>query len=75
MKLIILMTLSSLLFACSSNQDKNSNLTAAQVQSGYECKNVKISGSKIAKKVCNTAAQRQVSEDKAEEFARTMKDG
>jgi len=76
MKTIILVALSTLLFAC-SNTDKQSEdgqLTAAQKSSGYECKNIKVTGTRISKKICNTAAERQYSKEHADEFARKMKD-
>jgi len=76
MKTIILVTLSTLLFAC-SNTDKqgdDSQLSAAQKKSGYECRNVKVTGTRISKKICNTEAERQYSKDHADEFARKMKD-
>lgn len=76
MKTIILIMLSTLLLACSNtdNQGDDSQLSAAQKQSGYECKNVKVTGTRISKKICNTAAERQYSKEHADEFARKMKD-
>jgi hypothetical protein len=74
MKNFILITLSTLLFACSSTQQEETQLTAAQVKSGYECKSIKLSGSHIRKRICDTAAQREYKKEQAKEFTRTMKD-
>jgi hypothetical protein len=76
MKILILITLSTLLFACSNSQteDTQSQLTAAQVKSGYECKSIKLSGSHIRKKICDTTAEREYKKEHAEEFTRKMRD-
>lgn len=76
MKTILLVALSTLLFACSSTdkQSDESQLTAAQKASGYECKSVKVTGTRISKKICNTEAERQYNKEHADEFARKMRD-
>jgi|GEM_PF-6251471 len=75
MKNLILIALTTLLFACSSNgKNEETQLTAAQKASGYECKNIKVTGTRINKKVCDTAAERQYKKEHAEEFSRKMRD-
>jgi len=76
MKKLLLIALSTLVFSCSNTNKgaEGSQLTAAQQKSGYECKSVKVTGTRISKKVCDTAAERQYKKEHAEEFARKMRD-
>jgi hypothetical protein len=68
MKNLMVSLLACFLFACSSTEDTNTNTntnTNAKNEAGYECKKIAQTGSRFKKKVCTTAAERELAKEAA----------
>ncbi|MCJ8296277.1 MAG: hypothetical protein MJK15_17900 [Colwellia sp.] len=51
---------------------KNTEEPKTKNNIGYECKNIAITGTRIKKRICSTAAQRKAREEKGQDFHRHM---
>lgn len=78
-KVLFSMFIAAALSACSSTSKENDviELTAAQKEElGYECEKVKITGSKLPRKVCTTAAKRaEMKRQDQENFRKGIRTG
>ncbi|WOH38700.1 hypothetical protein RI844_05660 [Thalassotalea fonticola] len=61
--------------ASSEGQNLANNTEGATTKNklGYKCENIVLTGTRIKKRICTTAAQRKASKEKAQDFHRHMK--
>jgi starvation-inducible outer membrane lipoprotein len=83
MRIIVLTTMCTVVTACSSTSkdmsDEQAALKAkneqALAESGYKCRSVKLTGSHIATRVCDTRRQRQDREQDAQKMISDVVNG
>ena len=73
MKILFVFFVVLALSACSSKSTEVANVSEPQKNADRECQKVAVTGTRLGRKRCTTAAQREHEKQDSEEFVRSMR--